>query len=316
LGAPGTSVLFGNSRVNNDFRDGLRLDAGLWLGDCRQCAIEADFFLLGDSGQGFGASGAGSPVLARPFFNSATGLPDSELVAFPGVVAGSVTVDSASSFLGAGLNCRHVLCCGCDYRLDVLVGYRYLRLTDDLTIAENLIATDPAGQIPLGTGIAVRDEFRTENNFHGARVGLAGQWNRGCLVAQLQTSVSLGDTQELVEIKGSTLVTVPGAGTAAYNGGLLALPTNSGRHVVDRFSVVPEVTARLGYQLTDHWTAFAGYSFLYWSSVARAGEQIDLTVNPTQIPPGKLVGEPRPAFNRHDGDFWVQGVSVGLEFRY
>ena len=45
-----------------------------------------------------------------------------------------------------------------------------------------------------------------------------------------------------------------------------------------------------------------------------AGEQIDLGINPTQIPPGSLVGEARPIFPFRDSDFWAQGLHFGVEF--
>ena len=61
---------------------------------------------------------------------------------------------------------------------------------------------------------------------------------------------------------------------------------------------------------------------MYWIRVLRPGNQIDHGVNLTQnavLDPngvGMLVGPARPVppFNR--SDFWAQGLSLGLEFRY
>jgi hypothetical protein len=73
-------------------------------------------------------------------------------------------------------------------------------------------------------------------------------------------------------------------------------------------------------QLTSHWKLYAGYSFLWVSTVARAGDQIDPVVNVTQVriktPPGPLVGPARPAFNFNGTDFWAQGLTFGLELKY
>src|SRR5436305_14217566 len=33
---------------------------------------------------------------------------------------------------------REKLCCGCDYRFDLLAGFRYLHLDEDLSITENI----------------------------------------------------------------------------------------------------------------------------------------------------------------------------------
>jgi hypothetical protein len=77
------------------------------------------------------------------------------------------------------------------------------------------------------------------------------------------------------------------------------------------------VGVRLGAQVTERMRAFVGYNFLYWSNVARAGEQIDLRVNPNQIaPPQPLNGPALPAFTPRRSDYWVQGISLGLELRF
>ena len=100
----------------------------------------------------------------------------------------------------------------------------------------------------------------------------------------------------------------------------MALPSNSGRFVHGRFAVVPELDVRLGYQLSRHARLFAGYTFLYWSEVVRAGDQIDTSLNATQVPvvrpAGPLLGPARPAFSFHGTDLWAQGGTFGLEFRY
>lgn len=74
---------------------------------------------------------------------------------------------------------------------------------------------------------------------------------------------------------------------------------------------------RLGYQIAPRVAVTAGYTFMYWTGVARPGEQIDTVVNPSQIPPGTLNGPARPAFNGvNTSDIWIQGISTGLEFRF
>src|SRR5262249_23740520 len=70
----------------------------------------------------------------------------------------------------------------------------------------------------------------------------------------------------------------PNAGTIGA-GGLLTGPGNIGSSTTGRFSVVPEVGMNLGYYVTDWMRLSVGYNFLYWSGVARPGEQIDRRVN-------------------------------------
>jgi len=52
--------------------------------------------------------------------------------------------------------------------------------------------------------------------------------------------------------------------------------------------------------------------------VVRPGDQIDRNVNPSQIAGGgsTLVGLPYPVQLFRRSDFYAQGLSVGLEFRY
>jgi hypothetical protein len=317
LGTPGTITLFGGSNDSRGMTPGGRLTAGYWL-DCEQtCAIEAYYFQLGSQATHFSAGSPGN--FGRPFFNAATGLPDAQLVSVPGILDGTVLVAaSSSSLLGAGVLGRCNVCNDCRSRLDALVGYRYLSLQDQVGVSENLTSTDPA-QIaaPLGTNVIVQDRFRTTNQFHGADIGLAGEirWNKWSLGATAR--VALGCTNERVEINGVSTITVPGFAPVTSPGGLLALSSNSGTHTRDRFAVVPEARLRLAYEVGPRVSILAGYTFLYWSRVARAGDQIDLAVNPALLPPGTPGAIPqRPAFQFHDTSFWAQGINAGLEFRF
>jgi hypothetical protein len=75
---------------------------------------------------------------------------------------------------------------------------------------------------------------------------------------------------------------------------------------------------KLGCQVTEHTRAWVGYNFLYVSDVVRSGDAIDLRVNTNQIPPrnAPVTGPAVPAYTGNRTDFWAQGLSVGLEFRF
>ena len=316
--SPGTVTLFGDSSVNHDWRSGGRVQAGYWL-DCEQhWGVEASFFMLDTSARHFTAASGGTPILARPFFNAVTGRPDAELVAFPGVLSGQVSVGESSTLLGAGAWLRKNVCCGDCSRLDALVGYRYLRLSDRLGIREDLVSTDPtSATVPLGTKITVIDRFDTSNDFHGIDLGLAGEVRRGDWVLRGVAKVALGQTGGEVDVNGSRTATVPGFAPQTQSGGLLALSSNSGRFTRDRFGVVPEVGLQVGYQVTSYLRAYVGYDFLFWNDVVRPGSQIDTTVNPNLLPPATPGGPARPAPRLGNTvDLSVHGVSFGLEFRF
>ena len=316
LGAPGTSVLFGGP-VNGDLAAGGRIAAGYWFDDERTFGLEGYFFQLGAIAA---HASAGSPgVVGRPFLNASTGLPDAELVSLPGLVNGAVQAGASSgSLLGAGALARANLFRDCRFRLDALVGYRYLSLSDNVAISENLTAADPTGTIaPLGTNVVLADHFHTANYFNGGDVGLAGslRWNAWRLEAT--ASVALGTTLERVDINGATSVTVPGFPRVTSPGGLLALSSNSGVFSRNVFAVVPETRIHLGYDINARTSVHLGYSFLYWSRVVRAGDQIDLAVNPALLPPPLPGASPlRPAFAFQGTSFWAQGIDLGLNFRF
>ena len=62
---------------------------------------------------------------------------------------------------------------------------------------------------------------------------------------------------------------------------------------------------------------FVAYDYLYMSGVLRAASQVDRTINPTQnIIFQPTVGAPAPLPTLNRTDFWSQGVSAGMEFRF
>jgi hypothetical protein len=317
LGTPATSVVFGGSQVNDELNVGGRLTVGWWLDCDRTFGIEGYFFQLESQAHGF--SGGTPGVFGRPFVNAVTGAPDAELVSLPGFLDGRVQASASSgNLLGAGLLGRANLCCGCSYRLDALAGYRYLSLSDRVAIGENLTSTDPTqAVVPLGTNIVVADSFHALNQFHGGDVGLAGEFFWHCWTLSGTARVAVGSTHERVDINGATAITVPGFPPAISPGGLLALSSNSGTHTRDVFTVVPEVRVQLAYEFGPHLSVHAGYSFLYWSQVARAGDQIDLAVNPALLPPAMPGASPlRPAFSFQGSGFWAQGIDLGVVLHF
>jgi hypothetical protein len=318
LGQPTTATLFGGNRVNNDFRNGFRVSAGTWLDGDHRFGVEGDFFFLGNSRQGFAAMSDGSQVVTRPFTNALTGAPDAELVSFPNVVAGRVSVDSKSSLLGAGVNGLFNLCCGPCGRLDLLVGYKYLNLVDQLTFREQLVALPGQAAVPAGTAFSLQDRFTTRNNFHGVPIGLSGEWRFGDFFVGGRAAVALGVNRQTTDIDGRTVITLPGGVPMGFAGGLYAQPSNIGHYERSAFAVLPEAGLRVGVQLTDFARAYVGYNFLYLSNVQRAGDQVDQALNPNLLPPRAAVvaGPLLPAYTPKTTDFWVHGISVGLEMRF
>jgi hypothetical protein len=332
IGQPGAEVLFGGSSLVTGLHSGGRLRFGSWLNCCETVGVEAEYFSIGQGTQTFSASSdaAGNPILARPFFNvnPNTGVPrnDSELVSYPGVLAGTVGVVATSRLEGAGVRMMFRGCCSqwceqgdCEVptlnrsvRTNFFVGYRRLRLAEGLQINENLTSLSTANP---GT-FAIFDQFNTENTFNGLDLG--GYWtfqqNRWSI--EVMPRLALGGTRQEVRIDGATQSTTNGVTTAAA-GGLLAQTTNIGVWNRSVFSFVPEVDLTLGYQLTQRLRLIGGYTLLAWTGVARPGDQIDTSVNPDLLPPAiPTTGPLHPQFNYHSTTLLVQGFNVGLDWRW
>ena len=312
LGRPGTSVLFGDDRVNDGVRSGGRFTGGFWLNAAHTTGVEGSYFFLGNQTTNYSIASDGIPILTRPFFDVLANANNSLKIAYPGLVAGSFTARETSEFWGTDVYLRHNICCGCCCRVDLLAGYRFLSLSEGLNIAEVEISTNRE-DAQFGIPIFINEGFSTRNNFHGGQIGVIAEYAHRHTFVRFVGKLALGGNCRTAALNGTTRAN----GFAPETGGFLALPSNIGRYDSSAFSVVPEVGITLGYSLTQRMRLMAGYSFLYWTNVARPGEQIELTVNTSQPPLGdRLVGQARPNFSFRGSDFWAQGMSFGVEFRY
>jgi hypothetical protein len=319
LGSPGTRVLVDNLNFDDDVRQGGRFALGYHFESIPFIGVEANYFFLSDRQSDVRFSSSGDPVLAQPFINVATGKPDANLVAVPGMVAGTVAIGARTGLWGAEANLTADLIGSDTFHLAALGGFRFLRLEDEVTAGEQF---QVAASVPGfgGSRVNLQDEFRTINRFYGGQVGLETGMQLGLLTIDFCGKLALGQMQQVAHVNGTTDVLRPDGSTTLFQGGLFALRSNIGHHQRDELAFIPEVGLNVGWQLTRHLKLYAGYSFLWVSTVARAGEQIDPVINVTQFPiragAGPLVGPARPAFNFDGTDFWAQGLNFGLELRY
>jgi hypothetical protein len=315
LGQPGTSVIFGDQEMNQGLHAGARITFGTWFGCCQENGVEFSYLMLGDNTQSFSDASMGNPILARPFFNTTTNAEDSHIIAYPNVANGTFNAVSTENFQGGELLFRRALVHGCDGRVDLVAGYRFSRLNDGLLVTDSATSSGGSGSIaPAGTTINTVDIFHTYNNFNGGDLGFSTEWHRGRWSLETLLKLGIGETNTEVDINGATSVTANGTNTIS-TGGLLALPSNIGTHSSNQFSLMPEIGITLGCDVTEHLRARVGYTLLYWSNVARPGDQIDLNVDTNQFPPPIAAGE-KPAFVLHTSDFWAQGVNVGMDYRF
>lgn len=324
LGAPSTTVLIGNEDVNDELFSGGTLRATLWLDDFRTWAIQGDFLYAARQSSLLVAGSDGTGIVGRPFVDAASGANAAQLVSFPGLLAGTTSVNTTTDpIYGVGASLRRVIYrvwnedeCGgpvTAFEASWLAGYRFLRIDEELVIQENLLALDP---LALGTRLIVTDRFGTRNIFNGGEVGVQADytWNR--LSLEVAGRLAIGSTYRRLSIGGSTQVLAPGFAAIVNDGGLYALSSNSGVHASTVFSLVPQAEATVGYQLTPRLRGTVGYTALWWTNVLRPGEQIDPVVNPNLLPPILPGGPARPTVLINDSTLWLHGIRFGVELRF
>lgn len=352
----GGQVIYGNNEVPTADLNGMRASLGFWFPRHCDWGMDVTYFFIGNRRDNFFASSNGTPALGRPIIDSAPtrvvggqvvqnpllGQPNAQIVAQAGI-PGDIAVDTNTRFWNIDANLRRKLCCGPNFWLDGLVGFRHLQLEDWVTITENI--GPRLGPVYQADNTLVQDSFATQNIFNGGQVGLEAEWRfRPRWTLGGRVKVAAGNMHQSININGFTTLTnavfdtraIPGQET--QSGGLLAQGTNIGQHTVDRFTVIPEVGVKLGLDITPHLRLYAGYDLMFISNVVRAGEQIDLRVNrsqnafsgytPANAPLGTVVqtngtpgvltpgSPPVPSVLYTTSEFWAQGVNFGLEYRY
>jgi hypothetical protein len=322
LNSVNTKLLYGQDGMDFQDRTGGRFTFGVWLDDEKSWGVDAGYFFLSGRSIGVGISSPGNPVLATPFFNVISGAPDANPITYPGVMSGQVVVNAPSFLQGAEMNLTGLFAEGNNVRWQGSFGFRYLNLNEGLNInSVSLVQLAPQYLglgIPYdGNTITTNDSFQTRNNFYGGQLGTQVEFDWKRFTLSLSGKVALGASSESVTINGVTSINTQPA--TVYNAGFFAVGSNSGRYTNNAFAVVPEIGLTLKFRLTERLQIFGGYSFLYWSRVARPGDQIDTSVNPNLVPtsPTYGTGGPnRPAFSLRQTDFYAQGANFGLEFRY
>jgi hypothetical protein len=326
VGQPNTVVLSGDT-LNFGMLSGVQTDAGLFLtpDGCVALQWSTLFVVPGHVTYGLASDATGNPLIARPITNANTGINRAIVDSYPGSVAGRINVDARTAIFGTETNltwrCKSVE----QSHFDMLFGFRYLRLAEDLTISDNLTPLVPnfltfeTGLANPPNSLADMDRFSTRNNFYGLQIGGNYAVEKGRCFVSTYGKVGLGVTNEWSMINGSTALITP-TGRQYAGGGVLAVPTNMGQYSRNVLGFVPEGGLTFGFNVTAHVQLTLGYSFLYWNQVIRPGGQLNNYVNPTQIPTtnvfGTATGPAVPQYHFAPENFWMHNLNCGLTFHF
>lgn len=306
LAAPKTVPTLSDENLN-----GGRFSLGLWINDSRDWALEGNYFFLQTGGT----------------FNSLT-FPPTKLTVkpiFDGIISESSVVSSSTSFSGAELNGRYHLCnldCffGTVLRLDFLGGFRFVDLSENLTITgKSAFGTAPV--LLSDTSVINTDSFGTHNHLFAGQFGVDTGISWWRLSLDAYGKLAMGDNVQSVHINGITQVAGPPVvGNFTTPGGFFAQPSNIGGYQRHEFAMLPEVGLNLGFHIFEHCRLGVGYTYTYFYHVVRPGDQFDpATAGAAARPPLFFVGGPRPQplFNNfNETNFWAQGISFTVEVNY
>jgi opacity protein-like surface antigen len=316
LGTPGGSTLYGGW-VDDQHRSGIRFNLGYWFNPEKTLGVETGFMMLESQSGIFSNNSTDGMILARPFTDANTGLPQAVLVAFPGSSNGSIDVRAHSgNFYEAHVDLTETAIDAGWYRLTSLLGYRFYRYDESVRIRQVINPTNPSF-VP-GTQIVTNDTFGTHNDFHGLDLGFRSQFFWNALSLDVLTKLAVGRITRTASIGGDQTITVPGAQPTFTGAGVLAGATNSGTFSYGDWKAMPEAGATLNWQIRPNLSVRLGYSFIFLNSVARAADLIDTTVNPHFFPGANaaLGGPVRPAPNPMRADMWIQTINFGVQLTY
>jgi hypothetical protein len=327
LDQPGTTILYGGRDIDFHTGHGLKVACGVYDPEVN-LGLEGSVFRLEDLIARFESSVGPDEnrVLARPYFDTSAGSQPSVIYqALPGLFYGGINITSTSRFWGAEGNGACCVCSGDGVNIDLLCGFRYYDLKEDLiitdtTIVQNGIAFFNGDQVTEGQ-IVRQDNFTTRNKFYGGQFGIRTELYLGKCFANFKGMVAVGPNHQSSTIRGTSQLFSPGGATLGYlQAGMLALPQNSVRISQDSATVIPTFEVNVGCDITCWLRVYAGYTFIYWGSVTRPGDQIDVYVDGRTIPtnpnfdPTLIGARPQNPFDR--SDFWAQGLNLGIAIRF
>lgn len=355
------NVLLGGDRIDYGTFNGIRVEGGAWFNCQHTIGLELGGFITDEKSRLFGVSSDanGIPTIIRPIIDP---LPQpnrpsndpARFVALTGATRGSLTVATSAQLAGAEANIIRNVASNPTWSLNVLAGFRYFDLDEDLSITQNTAVINPNDRlffpdlanpdangnvqsIPIASAVALQDRFHTRNQFYGGQIGGRAEFQRGIWFGTVTGKLALGPNHQVADLTGQSTGIVNGVAQTVNSGFLVAgdqpprvdpgppprtitADANGGRAVTNWFVVMPEVGAHVGCQLSRNWRVYIGYNFLYLNNVVRPGDLVNTTVNSRFIPTSQAFqtfsGPNQPQLLVRRDDFWVHGVELGVQLKY
>lgn len=308
------NVLFGNG-IDSGLAPGYRFDVGHYFAG-GNIGIGARVWGLFGENTSYNASGGPASVLTQPFFDT-TGLfsptPGGFSISGIGGSTGTFNAETEFDMVATEVYGRIKFDETSNYRVDLLAGYSFFGIDDNLTFSSNTVS--------IPDEFFFRDSFDTENRFYGGQLGLETMIMKGRWSFTSLTKVHLGNMNQRVTLDGYSQSALfpnpPGPTTNVADNNGLFIQGQGGTYEDNEFAFVPEMNFRLGYSPRDKVHLTVGYTFAYWSSVALAGDQINTVVDGVNaatfanVPAAQSIG-----YSIVDDGFWMQGIDLGVTFSF
>ncbi len=196
--------------------------------------------------------------------------------------------------------------------VDVLYGYQYMQMNEDLSIS-GLSISQNDDFAPVGSAIGVDDMFEVENEFHGGQFGLASRYREGCWSFHSLAKVGFGSLSRTERLRGETFTSIDGINATDPNG-LLVRSTNARSETDHTFGWVPELDFSLGWHQYPRFDLTFGYNVIAMTDAIQVSGLIDpeLAVNLSEPP----LGQQSPPIRSRHQTFYVQGIHFGLQYVY
>lgn len=313
LDFPTTSTLL-DSEYGRSIQSGFRIGVGGWLNQSNDVGFEINYLGLPSQAERSTFDSNQYAILARPVFDSVSGTEAASLVSYPDVLRGNLAVTGSSDLQFVDVLVRKRWARGVNSHIDLLTGFQYAGLHEKLSIDQFSQYVAGQGPILVGTSKLISDEFETRNQFYGGLFGMEYRERVGWSLVSIRPGLAFGMNETNIAIRGNTTNTVPNAGTANFEGGVLAQSTNAGSYADRKMTVIPELTVGLQTYLYSNLHLSVGYNLRYWNNAVRPGPQIDRTVS--QFPPEMPSGDRHPIFSFQKEGVLIHGLQMGLVFNF
>ncbi|WP_231603416.1 BBP7 family outer membrane beta-barrel protein [Neorhodopirellula pilleata] len=307
---PAATILAGGENIFDEITAGGRLTIGTWIDSCHNRSIVGRLWTATEEDYSFGRRESinSGNILAIP--TTTGGTPNAVIVAFPNTAEnagrfGSVNVSASSNVYGADVSVRQFWTGGLGTTYDVLYGYQFMRLDEDLSLQTSSTITQQQLPLEVGNNLTSLDEFDTRNEFHGGQFGLAGRYREGCWSFDFLAKVGFGQLTREVERRGRTIITTDTPPPGDTPTGILVTDDNRGLINDSTFGWVPELDVSVGWHKYPRFDVTFGYNLIALTDAVRLSGVMDPD-NTTDTPQAGIRGD----------TFYLQGIHFGIRHVY